>query len=55
MSRGESLGYLENQGVKIEGLGKQKLSVKGRGGKHSENEGHQSMIWSAGSDRLAMP
>ena len=51
MSRGKGLGYLENQGVEVEGL---KQSDKVRGGKHSENEGHKSMIWSSRSDRLAM-
>lgn len=40
MSGGKSLGYLANQGVKIEGLGKQRYSVIGRSGKHSESEGH---------------
>ena len=55
MNRGKGLGYLANQGVKVEGLGNQKQSGKVRGGKHSENEGHMSMIWSSGSERLAMP
>ena len=55
MSRGKSLGYLANQGVKIEGLGKHRQSIIGRGGKHSGSEGHQSMIWSSWSDRMAMP
>ena len=39
----------------MEGLGKLKQTGKVRGGKHSENEWHKSMIWSSGSDRLAMP
>ena len=54
MSRGKSLVYLANQGVKIEGLGKQRQSVIGRGGKHSESEGHQSKIWSYLGDILAI-
>ena len=54
MSRGKGLGYLENQGVNVEGLGNQKHSGKVIGDKHSENEGHKSMIWSSGSERLAM-
>ena len=40
MSRGKSLAYLAKQGVKVEVLGKQRQSVIGRGGKHSESEGH---------------
>ena len=55
MSRGKGLGYLENQGVNVEGLSNQKRSGKVRGGKHCENEGHKSMICSSGSERLAMP
>ena len=54
MSRVKGLGYLVNQGVEVEGLGNQKWSGKVRGGKHCENEGHKSMIWFSGSERLAM-
>ena len=55
MSRGKGLGYLVSQGVLVEGLGNQKQSGKVKGGRHSENEGHKSMILSSGSERLAMP
>ena len=54
MSRGKILVYFVKQGVKIEGLGQQRQSAIGRGGKHSESEGHQSRIWSYLDDRLAM-
>ena len=54
MSRGKISVYLVKQGVKIEGLGKQRQSVIGRGGKYSESEGHKFRIWSYIGDRLAM-
>ena len=46
----KSLVYLEKQGVKVEGFGKQRQSVIGKDGKHSESGGH----WSFLGDRLAM-
>ena len=55
MNRVKGLGYLENKGPKVEVLGNQKQSGKVSGGKHSESEGDKSMIWSSGSERLAMP
>ena len=50
----KSLVYLVKEGMKIEGLGKQRHSVIGRGGKHSESVGHHFRIWSCLGDILSM-
>ena len=54
MSRGKRLVYLAKQGVNIEGLGKLRQRVIGKGGKYRESEGHYSRIGSFLGDRLVM-